>query len=229
MTSSLAAVGKKGNVFFLNEIASKFRSSCDCLQFSVWTTSGPSELWGDWGPGWTVWHLMRCEVWRCGGRMWWNVLAGTCLSPPGVQWRVCECERLLSPPAAWERYNRQSCVAALAALPVQTYFSCWWRLVVAVTWSRTVLPPLRPARPSPSLVAVTAALHTATVGGELCARELNASSEDSLVCPQWSCHDWRPQPQHISTHPCQVRHHCRAVSRSSYFWVSPSLKSRMRQ
>ena len=37
MTSSLAAVGKKGNVFFLNEIASKFRSSCDCLQFSVWT------------------------------------------------------------------------------------------------------------------------------------------------------------------------------------------------
>ena len=44
MTSSLAAVGKKGSVFFLNEIASKFRSSCDCLQFSVWTTSGPSEL-----------------------------------------------------------------------------------------------------------------------------------------------------------------------------------------
>ena len=34
MTSFLAAVGKKGNVFFLNEIASRICSSC--LQFAVW-------------------------------------------------------------------------------------------------------------------------------------------------------------------------------------------------
>ena len=84
MTSSLAAVGKKGNVFFLNEIASKFRSSCDCLQFSVWTTSGPSELWGDWGPGWTL-----SDIWwdaryggvggECGGMCW---LEHVC-HPPG--------------------------------------------------------------------------------------------------------------------------------------------------
>ena len=169
MTSSLAAVGKKGNVFFLNEIASKFcvpvETLCN-LQCGLWTILQEPQWWGRWRDP-TAHSLLMVEV--------------------GVGERRGETERNVLP-------TYDGCVSVTGGAPrclgtATTGRGVWGgeQCLPVSNLLFMLVAGWRRAGPSPSFLAVTAAqpgqcvtkllpTPTATVAGELCARELNDSS-----------------------------------------------------
>ena len=158
MTSCLlAAVGKNGNVFFLNENASKICSSWDCLQFSCPALQTPSWLWtveGDSSPCTGAWSDQKRGAARCGAdreeflpeRCLWCLSTprrdhsrltvsatppGEARGPPCV-WVWDSLLGRICTPLLGNRYNRHRSLPVLSCSPCS---SCWFKLTFHVGWT----------------------------------------------------------------------------------------------